>query len=179
MTYNPIKGIFLLILAVSGNFVAETFGCRMQQFLRENMIAKQLIIYSIIYFALSFTSEGHPYPIDLAKQSAFIWFIFLLFTKMSLTFTIIAFVLLGCIYIIQSFILYYEEQCKNESKNQEKYKETIQKFHSLEKITTTLVIVTIVIGFLLYFTKQYKDYYKTWSTMNFIFGVNKCKSSKG
>ena len=39
-SYNPIKGIFLLILAVSGNFVAETFGCRTQQFLRENMDCK-------------------------------------------------------------------------------------------------------------------------------------------
>jgi len=176
-SYNPIKGIFLLILAVSGNFVAETFGCRTQQFLRENMIAKQVIIYSIIYFALSFTSEGHPYPIDLAKQSAFIWLVFLLFTKMSLTFTIIAFVLLACIYVIQSFILYYREQAKNESKNQKKYEETIQRFYVLEKNATILVVVTIVIGFLLYFMKQYNEYYKTWSTINFIFGVKKCKSS--
>ena len=97
---------------------------------------------------------------------------------MSLTFTIIAFVLLACIYVIQSFILYYREQAKNESKNQKKYEETIQKFYVLEKNVTILVLVTIVIGFLLYFVKQYNEYYKTWSTINFIFGVKKCKSSK-
>ena len=171
-SYNPIKGIFLLILAVSGNFVAETLGCKTQQLLRENMIAKQIIIYSIIYFALEFTSEGTPYPIDLAKQSTIIWFIFLLFTKMSLTFTIISFVLLACVYIIQSFISYYRDQ------GEEKNKETIQKFLLLEKIAIIMVFITIPIGFLLYFMKQYKEHSKSWSTINFIFGVTKCKSLK-
>ena len=32
-----IKGIFLLILAVSGNFVAETLGCKSQKLLTENI----------------------------------------------------------------------------------------------------------------------------------------------
>jgi hypothetical protein len=173
ISYNPIKGIFLLILAVSGNFVAETFGCRTQQFLRENMIAKQVIIYSIIYFALSFTNEGHPHPLDLAKQSAFIWFTFLLFTKMSLPFTIVAIVLLACIYVIQSFVLYYEDQCKNTCS--EKDKEIIQKLYACEKITTILVFTTILVGFSLYFMKQYKDYSNNWSFLKFIFGVQKCK----
>ena len=32
-TINTITGIFLLILAVSGNFVAETLGCKSQKLL--------------------------------------------------------------------------------------------------------------------------------------------------
>ncbi len=41
---DTIKGIFLLILGVSGNFVAETLGCKTQKLLSENMFAKHFII---------------------------------------------------------------------------------------------------------------------------------------
>ena len=47
-----IKGIFLLILAISGNFIGETLGCKTQKMLRENMFAKQMVVYLIIYFVL-------------------------------------------------------------------------------------------------------------------------------
>ena len=43
-TINLITGIFLLILAVSGNFIAETLGCKTQKLLSENMFAKNIII---------------------------------------------------------------------------------------------------------------------------------------
>ena len=39
-----IKGIFLLILAVAGNFVAETLGCKTQKLLSNNMLSKHIII---------------------------------------------------------------------------------------------------------------------------------------
>ena len=38
---NIIKGIFLIILAEYGSFVAETVGCGTQRFLSENILAKQ------------------------------------------------------------------------------------------------------------------------------------------
>ena len=54
---EAMKGIFLLILAVAGNFVAETLGCKTQKLLSENMLAKQVVILLILYFAIDFTSK--------------------------------------------------------------------------------------------------------------------------
>ena len=56
MSYNDeyIKGIFLLALGVSGNFVAETLGCQTQKLLTESMLAKQSVILMMIYFAIDF-----------------------------------------------------------------------------------------------------------------------------
>jgi len=42
--WNIVVGIFLLILAVSGNFVAETISCQSQKLLYNNMLAKNVII---------------------------------------------------------------------------------------------------------------------------------------
>ena len=119
---DTIKGIFLLILGVSGNFVAETLGCKTQKLLTENMFAKHFIIYLIIYFALGFTSSNNIHPADLAKYSFFIWALFLLFTKMTLPFTITTFVLLALLYILHSFIAYYKHQ------GEEKHRDDIEYF---------------------------------------------------
>lgn len=167
---DTIKGIFLLILAVSGNFVAETLGCKTQKLLSEDMFAKHIIIYLIIYFALGFTSNNHVHPGELAKYSLLIWILFVLFSKMTLPFTIVTFILLAFMYIIHSFIDYYKHQ------GEEKHKNDIENFQMIEKYTKSTVILMVIIGFILYFMKQYKEYYKTWSTFKFIFGVNKCKS---
>ena len=51
---NIIKGIFLIILAEYGNFVADTVGCNTQKFLSDNILAKQFIIVIIIYSVLFF-----------------------------------------------------------------------------------------------------------------------------
>ena len=167
---ETIKGIFLIILGVSGNFVAETLGCKTQKLLSENMFAKHIIIYFIIYFALGFTSNNHIHPGELANYSLFIWILFVLFSKLTLPFTIVIFILLALMYIIHSFIDYYNHQ------GEEKHKNDIENLKIIEKYTKSTIILMVIIGFILYFMEQYKEYHKKWSTLKFIFGVNKCKS---
>lgn len=168
-----IKGIFLLILAVSGNFVAETLGCKSQKLLTENMYVKHIIIFLIIYFALGFTSIDNPHPVDIAKNTLIVWILFIMFTRMSLFFTIIAFSILAIRYVIHSFIAYYQ---KEDSDGQ--HKENIELLNTIATYLQNSLIGVVLLGFALYFKKQYSDYYKTWSTFKFIFGVNKCKSLK-
>lgn len=167
-----IKGIFLLVLAVAGNFVAETLGCKTQKLLSENMYAKHLVILLILYFAIGFTSGDVPqHPIVVLKMAVGIYVLFLLFTKMDLGFTLIVFGLLALTYINSTFIDYYKKVTPEE----EKKIELLEKIH---KIMYGSMTILIVIGFALYFRKQYNDYYKTWSTPKFLFGVTKCKSSR-
>ena len=46
-----IKGVFLIILAVC-EFIAETLSCQTQKLLSDNMAAKHLITFLIIYLQL-------------------------------------------------------------------------------------------------------------------------------
>ena len=52
---KPIKGIFLLFLAVSGNFIAEVLGCNIRKVLTEKMLVKHIIVIFSIYFSIGFT----------------------------------------------------------------------------------------------------------------------------
>lgn len=168
---NTITGIFLLILAVSGNFVAETLGCKTQKLLSENMFAKNIIVILIVYFALGLTSDSKQNPIVNMVYSLVIWIFFVIFNKMSLTFTIISFILLAIILICKDFINYYKE-------NKEKHSDKIKNLEDFVNNIFIINIVLIIIGFLLYFFKQYKDHYKNFSFPVFLFGKPMCDSLK-
>jgi len=167
---DVIKGIFLLVLAVAGNFVAETLGCKTQKLLSENMYAKHLVILLILYFAIGFTSSDEPqHPSFVLKMALGIYVLFLLFTKMDLRFTLIVFGLLAFTYVNSTYISYYKQVTPEEE-------ETIALLQKIQKTMYVSMTGLILIGFSLYFRKQYNEYYKTWSTSTFLFGVNKCKS---
>lgn len=167
---DVIKGIFLLILAVAGNFVAETLGCKTQKLLSENMYAKHLVILLILYFAIGFTNTDKPlHPFDTLKMAAGIYVLFVLFTKMDLRFTLIVFTMLSFTYINSTFFKYYQEVTPDET-------ETIDLLKKIQKMMYVSMTGLILVGFALYYRKQYNEYYKTWSVNKFIFGVNKCKS---
>ena len=170
-TINTITGIFLLILAVSGNFVAETLGCKSQKLLSENMFEKNIIIILVIYFALGITDPNNKViPTENMTKSLVIWIFFVIFNKMSLTFTIISFILLATILICKDFIDYYEanEPDSDKAKNLKDFVSNV----------FIINIVLIIIGFLLYFSKQYKEHYKNFSLPVFLFGKTKCDSLK-
>lgn len=167
---NIMNGVLLLILAISGNFIAETLGCRAQKLLSENMLAKHAVILFIIYFSLGFTSENNPNPLILLRNSLSIWVLFILFTKMSLKFNIFVFSLVVLYHFINTYIDYYS------SKDKKKYKKEIENLNKILSNLKYIIIGLLIVGFIIYFNKQRKEYSNNWSTFKFIFGVNKCKS---
>ena len=167
---NIMNGVLLLILAISGNFIAETLACKTQKLLSENMLAKHVVILFIIYFSLGFASESNPNPMILLRNSVSIWVLFLLFTKMSLNFNIFVFGLVVLYHFINTYINYYS------SLDKKKYKKEIDNYNKILYYLKYLIIGLLIVGFVLYFNKQRNEYSKNWSTFKFIFGVNKCKS---
>ena len=167
-----MHGILLLILAVSGNFIAETLGCNLQKLLRENMLAKHILIIFIIYISLGFTSDYNPDPVILLGNSISICELLILFTRMSLPFNIAVFSLLFIYYFIDTYINYYS------AKDKKKYKKTIDSYNQILKYLKYLIIGLVIIGFVFYLNKQRNDYGKNWSTFKYIFGMQKCKSVK-
>ena len=102
------KSLLLLALAVMGNYVAETLGCETQYLLNNSMFAKHLCIIFIIYFTINISSDEAINPIKEMKSSLFLWILFILFTKMNIYFTIIAFSLLCLHFILGNFENYYD-----------------------------------------------------------------------
>lgn len=169
---NLINSVFLLIVGISGNFVAETLGCKTQKLLTENMLSKHFVVFCLIYFALNFTTDEIKNPFDTLKFSFLIWIFFVLFTRMTIEFTIIVFVLAAILYYLITLVDYYKiDKLKDRTKDIERVKRYIH-------VLKYMIIIFILIGFVLYFMKQYNEKNEDWSINKFIFGVNVCDSLK-
>ena len=86
---------------------------------------------------------------------------------MNLTFTLVAFGLLTTKLVLFNYIEYYKK--KGETSKSEELK--VYYNHLF-----TFNIGVIIVGFILYFMKQYKDYGKNFNILKFLFGTLKCKS---
>ena len=167
---NLINSVFLLIIGISGNFVAETLGCKTQKLLTENMFAKHFVVFCLIYFALNFTIDDVPNPFDTLKKSLIIWTVFVLFTRMTIEFTMLVFFLAAALYFLLTVIDYYKiDKVKDRTKEIENLKACVL-------VLQYMIIISIIIGFSLYFRKQYNEKNELWSIHKFIFGLNVCDS---
>lgn len=167
---DSIRGVFLLILAIAGGFTAETLGCRSRKLLYENMLAKHITSFSILYFSIGVFSSVKVDPYENLKKTFLIYTLFILFTRMNLYFTIIVFFLFGVNFIIWNYIDFYK------SKNDDKFEQKINNLIVIQNKIFYFLILFIVIGFTLYFKEQYNANRGKWSTIDFIFGTKKCKS---
>lgn len=167
---NNILGIFLLLLAVCGNFIAETLGCKSQKLLQENMLAKNIIIILITYFSLGLSNADKVVsPLVNLRHALMVWSGFIIFNKMSIQFTLFSFLLLTIKLVIYNYIDYFKKT-GNIAYN--------QGLESTYNILLYLNVFTIIIGFILYFRKQYKEHSKGFSIIKFLFGVSVCDYAK-
>ena len=169
---NMTKGLFLLILAVSGNFVAETLSCQAQKNLSQNMLIKQIVIIMIIYFAINFTGN-RQHPLNTVIKSLVIWLFFLLFTKMNIGPTCLVIFLLFSLYVLNNFINYYETETKTEEETNNKLLPILKKLQVLLFIS---IVITIIVGFVWYMAEKRIEYKQNFKFSKFLFGVLKCKS---
>ena len=170
ITINDIiKSIFLMLLAISGGYVAQTLGCKTQNLLTNNLYVKHIVIIMLIYFTSSVFGETKN-PNESFKITILIYAIYLLFTKMNIQFTLLVFFLLGVNYILSTYIKYYEKEGIE--------KERITNFKDIQKKLTITIAVLILLGFGLYFREKYIEYGNKFSPLKFMFGVLTCDSLK-
>jgi len=165
-----LTGLFLLILTVSGGFVAETLGCSTRKLLSENQLVKQAILLFLIYFTINLTSgNDREDPINKIKSAIFVWIFFIIFTKMNIYFTGLVFFLLTVIYILNNYKKHYENV--KESKESKELIKNLEKY--IDKLEI-LMFLFLIIGFITYFLKQKKDQ-KQFNYLYFLFGRRKCR----
>jgi hypothetical protein len=161
---NYTAGLFLLILSVSGNYIAETLSCRTRSILTHSMLAKHIMIMFLIYFTINFTSSEVVHPFTQMESAFFIWIFFLMFTKMNIYFTVTAFLLLTILYTLKNFSKFYKFK-----KEEQLYRQT----DYMSKIVEASMIMMVILGFLVYFRKQHKDH-KNFDYLKFILGKVHC-----
>lgn len=168
--YNYETAFFLFTLGIFGNFVGETVGCQLQKAFAHTMTHKYLVIFAMIYFTLNFTSKTIESPFKHLKRSLLFFMFYILLNRMSYSFSMIVLSLFALLYVLQHQIEYIKSQ--HEKANVEK-SQTVHTLEEIHKYIDYLILITICIGFLLYFKKQ-KLEHKDFTLSIFLFGKPKC-----
>ena len=165
-----ITGLFLLVLAVSGNFIAETMGCKVQYYLSNNMFLKNIVIIMVVYFSLGFSDTQNNSPIIHLRRSLLIWGFFLLFNKMHIRPTTLCFFLLLTCLIIKNYIDYFSNIDK------EKYKDTIELLLQIINVLFFFILGIVFIGFYFYYLAKREEYQRDFNFGIFLFGKTTCRN---
>ena len=171
--HSLTKGVFLLLLAVSGNFVAETLGCNTHELLKTNMFAKHILVFMILYFTISFTSnDDAPDPKKNLIAATLVYGFFIMFTRMRLNITIYAFFVLMILYLLSEFITYYTSHPGKVPPNR------MEILTDIQKTLYILLPIIVLYGFIVYMYDEYRVNGKNKSKLlKIIFGVPICKYS--
>lgn len=175
-TYESIlKATLLLVLSVSGNFLAETLGCQSQKVL-ENMFAKHILIFFMIYFTIDFTQRDQNIinPLVNVLKALLVWILFHLFTHMNIIPTFIVSAILMVLFFISNYRHYIDKKIKQDKKN--KNLENLDYSLKLsQKILFVIMILIIIIGCISYYLEKRREFGRGFKILKFIFGVKKCK----
>ena len=162
-----IKGMFFLLLAICGNFFAPILNCNLQHLLTHNIYMIHILYFMITSFSVTVES-----PFKHMLNAFLVWTLFVIFSKTSLYFSKIIMFLIAILLICKDYITYYE------SFKLIKYEDKIMYLTKVFDYGVYAIMITTVIGFILYFKKQYRDHYKNFSIITFLLGNVTCDSMK-
>lgn len=162
-----IAGLIVLILAICGNYVGNTLSCHTQRLLKNNMKAKHAIVFLSLFVGIDALfqqthNQQRQNPLHTLGMTAFLYILFLLFTRMTKTFTILAFFLTVSLYLVDLFNDYF--------------KGTHDTVVYAKRGLSILLALCIFVGFILYL-KEKIDQKNDFSFKTFIFGITKCDKS--
>lgn len=163
MFSSEIKAVFLLIIAISANFLGNSLNCSLQKGLTDSIIIRHLFLYLMIFCTIDFTAKDNMEPLDIMKRSFIIYLFYILLSKQNPETLILIFILLISIYILYLKVNYEVKQGND----------TLIYADSIEFLSYTVALISIV-GFGFYFNRQYTEHSDSFDMITFIFGKNKC-----
>jgi hypothetical protein len=168
--FSSSKSIFVLYLIVSGNYLANLFGCRTQEALNNNMFLKHLLGFMTMYFFVVLVDSKSKWSDNPQTQLLFtflFYFIFVITTRMDYKWWIVFIIGLCVVYVLQV----YKDHDKTEEKDRKNY-ETYQRY------LIYLIGLVIIFGFLIYYGRKRLEYGDFFDNSTFLLGKTSCSYSQ-
>lgn len=162
----------LVYLVISGNYLGNLFGCRVQLLFRENMWIKHLLGFFTAYFLIVLSTPPAEY--DSKQTLLFTGLIYLWFfmtTKMHVRMWIPMILVLLASYGVY---VYMKQQTTNEEEAS-KDEERTARLHQFQSIATILAVILTFVGVVAYYGEKKIEFEETFDAWKFWSGVPECK----
>ena len=158
-----------LYFLISSNYLGELFTCSLRKSLSNNMINKHILAIITLYISIMMTTKIEKLSTRLiATVFVYIWFVITTKCTAGYVFAIILIIILT--YIVKE----YFKNIKEKNEEDKEYYHNLNK--NISKFSFFICLVISVVGFIMYYNKQKKDYGTNFKLSTFIFGVQNCKS---
>ena len=166
------RSVFLLYLLIAGNYLGVTFSCGFQRILT-NKIVQQFTVMLSLFFFIQITYDGTDDPIFSLISVIPVYLLYLISTKTE-TIPLLIFLLFVFISFFLELIKRHNSHMNNKL-NKDTYYFENEKLVVIQKITFLTGVIVLLLGFMYYGKRKYKQYKHNWSTLKFIFGSDTCR----
>lgn len=162
---TAMKSLFVFNLIVSGNYLGDLFGCRIQDLFAKNIYIKHLLGFLTLYFFVSLVDTDLKYNAVYKLLMTFaIYIIFLFSTKMYYKSWLGFISLLGLIYIISIV--------KEIFKDDDRLKNILS---YVQYGLGVVAIILLILGMLYYMGEKKVEYGNKFSYQKFFFAAPSCR----
>jgi len=180
---SKISFLFVAFLIIAGGYATQIFSCSTQRYLSNDIYGKHIIGFGLIFMFImleggwNFDKEDRDkYPVDWSNGNCFdsfiyagiLYFIFLLSSKMRISWNIAFFSLLFILYVTNTQRLYHF------NRNQLN-KDTNQSILEAEKVILYSLPIVLIVGVIDYFIYKKNQLGKDFQFYLFFLGNAKCR----
>lgn len=175
-----IHPIFIFILIISSNFLADLFPCRIQDLLKGNMMIKHIFAFlTLLFFAVLVEPYKQTDFNQMLLSTTGFYVVFLMMINSNTTSFVVSLVILGILYILNLRKIALSNKLKE--KDEVESSEEIIMAERLELLSQGLIgvfILSTMAGFLVYMGEKKLEYKNKFSYIEFVFGRSSCKPNK-
>lgn len=168
ITYeNVLPGFLLLMLAICGNFLSNTFGCLIYDKLSNSIIYKNIMVFLLMYFTIYFAERYPEHPGISALKTIVLYCFYLIFVKQTPETLILGMCLLVSAFVCEQYKDYNDAGSSNGKHH------ASNKLEIVQIVLAALCLGISIIGFGIAF-KHIKNKQPNLTIINYIFRNFKC-----
>ena len=172
-TDHLLKGIFLFIFIISGNYLGELLGCRLIELLNTSILTKHFLGFLTLFITLAVSVDLHSSLVELFYMSILVYIIFILSSRTTKYINFLILIILILTFIVQ---LYKDRLHK---KKEEKIITNAEKTHityinNYNYIIIIILTILILVGLLIYLGEQKRSHLETFNLYTFFIGNLEC-----
>lgn len=179
----PVMAFYLILFC---NFVPELVGCRLRNFLRENMLSKHVIGFLLLFFLVVLVAPGGTNGSDMRlvnklclSIAIYVWF--LITTRSHMSVMIVQIALLMILYLVNAKRKLVqsssnEPDASDASKASDASRQTqVDKLEMIENVIGVSLLIISIVGFATYAIEKKREYGTDFSVSTFVFGKTECR----
>lgn len=175
-TDHILKGIFLFIFIISGNYLGELLGCRLIDLLNTSILTKHFLGFLTLFITLVISVDLENSLFELFYISIGLYIIFIISSRTTKYINFLILIILIISFIIQLYNDRLKRKKTQKIINSEEEKHIVY-IKTYNNIIIIILSILLIIGLLIYIGEQKRTYKDNFSYYTFIMGDLNCKHS--